>query len=142
MALFGIKTNKCFQDGVQGVCNKFEYENTSGSSVIFSVNGPKNNALYIFKEYSAGAFGLMPLDPSPDFNFTITLQNTEGFTGVLNAQVSFYYSDLTTQLPQRILLKWDNPDFDPTDGYTVIHIHVWHDGINYCGRVDGYIETT
>lgn len=142
MSVYGIKNNKCILPGVQGVCDTVVYENTSGSSVIFSINGPKNNTRYVFKEYSNGVFGLMPENPTGDYNFGITLKDSSGFLGILDAQVTFYYNATTSTEHNQIYLKWDNPDFDPTDNYTVLHIHVWYDGINYCGHIDGYNETT
>lgn len=138
MKVHGIKKNKCFVTGLQGVCSSVVTENTSGMSQLFFVDGPENNTLYVFKELSGGAFGLLPTDPTPDFHFKITLQNSEGFIGTLATMVSFYTTSVHESGGTELTIKWDDPAFDPTAGYTVIHMHIWHDGINWCGQIDGY----
>lgn len=139
MKLAGIQKNKCFLYGVQGVCNKETATNTTGQTAIFSVNDTTNNTLYVMKEYLRGLFGNLPQDPTPDFNFRVTLNNEGGFTAALSAIIVCYDVDLNAPNPPEPLdIKWDNPNFDTTDGYTVIHIYIWHDGVNWCGHVDGY----
>ena len=138
MSLAGVKTNKCFSYGVQGVCNTITEENTTGQSAIFSINPTENNTLYVLKEYTRGLFGLLPENPTGDFNFKVTLQRASGFTVPLASLVMFYNVNTTTGSGDPITIKWDNPDFDVTNNYTVIHMYIWYDGINYCGRVDGY----
>lgn len=137
--LAGIKGNKCFLRGVQGVCRKITATNTTGQSAIYSVNDTKNNTLYVLKEYVRGLFGNLPQNPEPDFNFHVTLNNAEGFTTALSAIIVCYDVDINApNSPTALTINWDNPTFDTTDGYTVLHLYIWHDGINWCGHVDGY----
>ena len=142
MKIFGIKQNKCLQQGLQGVCSQYLYENTSGSSVFFSFNNPEINARYVFKEYTGGVIGEMPTVPTPDFNFHITLKQSSGFNGTLNGLITYAYTNTSSTDPEHVKVYYDNPTFDPTDNYTVIHFHIWYDGVNYCGHVDGYVEAT
>lgn len=139
MQLNGIKKNKCFLAGVQGVCSLVEQENTTGQSAIFAINGPENNSLFVLKEFSSGVFGLLPEDPTPDYNFKITLQKTNGFLGTLNGIIQYYTTDVNASGGTPLTIKWNDPAFDITANYTVLHFHIWHDGINWCGMVDGYI---
>lgn len=138
MGLFGRKENFCILSGVQGVVKTITSENTSGSTVIFSIDNPGNNYLYVFKGYSGGAFGTVPEAPDADFNFKVTINNSNGFTGTIAAFVRLY-STTTTEVPaEEITVKYNNPDFDVTE-YTTIHLHYWYDGLNYCCKVDGYV---
>ena len=82
-ALKGVKQNHCMQTGVQGVVKTILSDNTSGSSVIFAVDNPQNNTLYVFKEYVGGIFGTLAETPTADFNFKVTLMDSLGFTGTL-----------------------------------------------------------
>lgn len=140
MATYGVKDNKCFEKGLQGVIKQIIAGAPEGSSLIYGLNGPKNNHRYVVKNYSKVTFGEIPTNPDPDYNFQITCQNDNGFIGAFAGNFLFSYNALDeTYAP--IGLKLDNPDFDITDGYTVIHLHIWHDGIKYCCHIDGYSES-
>lgn len=134
----GYKQNHCVLLGVQGVIETHEETNTD-EGTIFLVNGPVNNTQYVYKNFASGLVALMPEEPTGDFNFKLTIQKTGGFTGTLAGQVGFYYSSATAVPAVEASIKWDNPDFDVTDGYTVLHMYIWYDGINYCGKIDGYV---
>ena len=136
--LKGVKQNHCMLTGVQGVVKTILSDNTSGSSVIFAVDEPKNNTLYVFKEYVGGIFGTLAETPTADFNFKVTLLDSSGFTGTLANVVKLYNSPTTATSGTQITVKYDNPTFDITDNYTVLHLHFWYDGLNYCCKVDGY----
>ena len=136
--ILGRQANFCYRNGVQGVVKKIVAEDTSGETVVFFVDSPENNSLYLFKGYSGGGFGLVPTDPSADYNFKVTLYKSTGFSGTLSAFVKLFSTSSTSLTPEQITVKYDDPDFDITDGYTTIHLHYWHDGINYCCHIDGY----
>lgn len=141
MALFGIKTNKCFARGVQGVTEQLEYTASPGTD-IFSYNAtPENNCRFVLEEYISILIGKIPTHPEPSYNFYITLKNSTGFYGELDAVFTLTDADIT-ESGNQIKVYWDNPSFDLSADYTVVHVHIWHDGINYCGHIDGYIETT
>lgn len=137
--LKGIQDNFCMLKGVQGVVKKVVAEDTSGETVVFVVDSPGNNFLYVFKGYSGGGFGLVPTEPTADYNFNVTLYKSNGFSGTLSAFVKLFSTSSTSLTPEQITVKYDNPDFDITDGYTTIHLHYWYDGINYCCHIDGYV---
>lgn len=138
MRLFGIKNNKCLLGGVQGVC-KTVTRTGSGQGAFFGIDNPENNTLYVCKEFPAGGlFGLIPEDPTGDYNFKLTLQSSSGFLGQLAALLKFYHASISGSGPE-ITIEWDNPSFNPMSSYTVIHVHIWHDGINFCGHIDGYV---
>lgn len=142
MKIFGFKDNKCAALGLQGVCTEYTYNNTSGSSVIFAFDEPENNSRYVFKEYGSGVIGECPTIPDPYFNFNITIQSSDGFSGSLSTFIKLAYTSTTsTDTPEYVTVYYDNPDFDITDGYTVLHLKFWFDGINYCCHVDGYSTT-
>lgn len=136
MALFGIKNNKCFQHGVQGVVNVDD--RTAGSSgEIYEVNAPENNTLFVARGHSKVEFTSIPATPEADYNFSITFQNVNGFIGTFEGNFLLFHS-APTEPGVRVNIKLDDPDFDITNNYTVIHLHVWFDGINYCGIINGY----
>lgn len=137
----GIKNNKCFATGVQGVCKQIESTAAPGASYIFAYNAPQNNSRFVLKEYTAVLFGQIPENPDPDYNFNITIQSADGFTGVLDAVFKFTNVSLDEQ-GDFLKIYWNNPDFDVSENYTVIHVHIWHDGINWCANIDGYVEAT
>ena len=137
--ILGRKGNFCLLNGVQGVVETILSDNTSGSSVVFAADNPKNNTLYIFKEYSGGIFGTVPETPSADYNFKVTIKDSSGFSGTLANVVKLYSTPTTATSSIQITVKYDNPDFDITDNYTVLHLHFWYDGLNYCCKVDGYV---
>lgn len=136
MGLFGIKNNKCFQNGVQGVVNVVE-ETASSSGEIFQVDNPANNTLYVAKGHAKVSFCNIPANPEADYNFTITFQELDGFIGTFAGNFLLSYGGRDEEY-NPVNPKLDNPDFDITDNYTVIHLHIWYDGINYCGKIDGY----
>lgn len=136
MGLFGIKNNKCFMNGVQGVVNTVA-ETATVSGQIFKVEGPENNTLYVADGHSKVSFGLIPANPPADYNFKITFRNLNGFIGTFAGNFLLSYNADDEEY-NPINPKLDNPDFDITDNYTVIHLHIWYDGINYCGKIDGY----
>lgn len=136
--ILGRQANFCYRNGVQGVVKKVLSDNTSGSSVIFAADNPENNTLYVFKEYSRGIFGTCPEEPSADYNFKVTIMDSFGFTGTLENVVKLYSTPTTATTSIQITVKYNNPNFDITDGYTVLHLHFWYDGLNYCCEVDGY----
>lgn len=138
MSVSGIKENKCFAEGLQGVCSQLIAGAAPDASYIYSMDNPANNARYVIKEYVTAVFGLLPNSPTPDFNFNITMKRSDGFTGTLNGVFSFSNDSVNAQGGTFLTIKWDNPTFDVTDSYTVIHVHIWYDGINWCGHVDGY----
>ena len=140
MRLSGIKNNKCFLQGVQGVCKQIESTAPAGASYFYSTDSAENNCRFLLKNYESVLVGSLPTEPDPDFNFNITIQHTGGFFGQLDAVFTFLDHPTTGQ-GAHLSIKWDNPDFDVSDGYTVIHVHIWHDGINWCGNIDGYAET-
>ena len=134
--LSAIKSNFCLAKGVQGVIETvIETATTSGE--IFSVSKPENNTRYVAKGFSKVMFSEIPANPSGDYNFYITYQDTTGFIGTFagNFLLSYGRSD---EEYNPVNPKLNNPDFDITDNYTVIHLHIWYDGINYCGEIDGY----
>lgn len=138
MQLKGVLNSKCMPGGAQGIIKTITSTNTSGQSAIITMDGPGNNTLYVFHGYSRGGFGLMPETPSSDFNFSITMENSDGFTPTsINVLFKFYVNSMS-ESGDALTIKWDNEAFDPSDSFTVVHIHIWFDGINYCGRVDGY----
>lgn len=137
--LSGRKNNFCLLSGVQGVVKTVLNDNTSGSSVVFAADNPTNNTLYVFKEYSGGIFGTVPATPSADYNFKVTIKNSVGFTGTLANVVKLYSTPTTATSSTQITVQYDNPSFDITDDYTVLHLHFWYDGLNYCCHVDGYV---
>lgn len=136
----GYKQNHCVLLGVQGVIETIAETNTE-SGTIFLVNGPQNNTQYVYTDFASGLVALMPEEPSSDFNFKLTIKKTGGFSGTLAGQVAFYYSSATAVPAVEASIKWDNPSFDVTDNYTVLHMHIWYDGLNYCGKIDGYVDT-
>ena len=138
-SLAGRQTNFCLRNGVQGVVKQITTEDTSGETVYFSVNSPGNNYLYVFKGFSGGGFGTVPAEPTADYNFKVTLYKSTGFTGTLATFVRLFSTSMSDPSPVEISVKYDKPDFDLTDDYTTIHLHYWYDGINYCGKIDGYI---
>lgn len=138
--LLGLKSNKCVMEGAQGVIRNVVSTNPEpGTSAAFQISGPKNNTQYVLKEFGSGLIALMPEEPTADFNFKLTVQRTSGFTGTLATFLYFTYTSASSTSPEYVTIKWDNPDFDVTDNYTVIHAHIWYDGINYCGHIDGYV---
>lgn len=137
----GIKNNKCFATGVQGVCKQIESTAAEGASYFYSTDSAENNSRFVLKNYQSVLVGSLPTEPDPDFNFNITIQNSNGFYGTLDAVFTFLDYP-TTGTGTHLKIYWNNPDFDLTADYTVIHVHVWHDGINWCANIDGYVEAT
>lgn len=137
----GIKNNKCFATGVQGVCKQIESTAASPNMYGFSSDAVENNCRFVLKDYVSALIGSLPTEPTPDFNFDITMQNSSGFYGTIAGVFSFA-DHPTTGSGDFLSIKWNNPDFDVSDNWTVIHLHIWHDGINWCGNIDGYVETT
>ena len=135
--LLGRKENFCLLTGAQGVVKTVE-ETASTSGAIFRVDEPSNNTIYIAKEHSKVEFTSIPRTPSNDYNFTIVFQETGGFIGTFAGNFLLSYNAPDEEY-EAIGIKLDNPSFDITDDYTVIHLHVWYDGINYCGKIDGYV---
>ena len=135
-ALKGIKDNFCMLKGVQGVVKTIEETAASGTD-IFRADGPESNTLYVAKGHAKVQFTNIPRTPSGDYNFKIVFQETGGFIGTFAGNFILSYNGPDEELDD-IGIKLDNPDFDITDGYTVIHLYVWYDGINYCGKIDGY----
>lgn len=136
MALFGIKNNKCFQHGVQGVVN-VDDRTAESSGEVFTKDGPENNTLYVARGHSKISFTSIPATPDADYNFSITFQNLNGFYGTFEGNFNLFHS-APSEPGVVVDIKLDNPDFDLSNNYTVIHLHVWFDGINYCGKIDGY----
>lgn len=137
MSLYGVKKNKCILDGVQGIV-KVDESTASQSGLVLHVNNPSNNTLYVAKGYSKVSFGNIPENPPIDYNFSITYNNPTGFSGTFAGNFLLSYGGPDDPY-NPIGIKLDNPDFDLTDNYTTIHLHVWYDGINYCGKIDGYV---
>lgn len=140
MRLSGIKKNKCFLQGVQGVCKQVESTAAEGASYFYVTDNAENNSRFVLKNYESVLVGSLPTEPDPDFNFNITIQNSRGFYGSLNAVFTFLDYP-TSGSGTHLAIKWNDPDFDVSNDYTVIHVHIWHDGINWCGNIDGYAET-
>ena len=141
MSTYGVKINKCFEPGMQGVSSQLEYTAAQGTE-IFSYNAaPKTNSRFVLKEYLSLIIGHIPTEPEPSYNFNITLQNSTGFYGTVDATFTLKDGDLN-ETSNTIKVYWDNPNFDVSDNYTIIHAHIWHDGIHYCGHIDGYVEAT
>lgn len=135
--VFGIKTNKCLQKGLQGICTTVE-ATASTSGDVYMKDGADNNSRFILKDYGSILIGMMPETPEPDYNFDITIQNTSGFYGTLAGVFVLSYASIESS-GDNVTIKWDNPDFDVADNWSVIHVHFWFDGINYCGSIDGYV---
>lgn len=135
--LNAFKNNFCKQSGVQGVVNTV-LETASSGTDIFRVDNPQNNTLYVAKGHAKVSFTDIPRTPTSDYNFTIVFQETDGFIGTFSGNFLLSYNAPGEEY-EDIGIKLDNPDFDITDNYTVIHLHVWYDGINYCGKIDGYV---
>lgn len=135
--LLGLKHNKCVLNGAQGVVGTVA-ETASSGTAIFRVDNPQNNTLYVAKGHAKVQFANIPRTPTSDYNFTIVFQETGGFIGTFAGNFILSYNGPDEEFDD-IGIKLDNPDFDITDNYTVIHLHVWYDGINYCGKIDGYV---
>ena len=133
----GRQANFCYRNGVQGVVKTIEETAASGTD-IFRADEPENNTLYVAKGHAKVQFTNIPRTPSGDYNFKIVFQETGGFIGTFAGNFILSYNGPDEEY-EDIGIKLDNPDFDITDGYTVIHLHVWYDGINYCGKIDGYV---
>ena len=136
-SLAGRKENFCILSGIQGVVKTVE-ETASTSGEIFRVDAPTNNTLYVAKGHVKVLFSSIPTEPTNDYNFKIVFQNSSGFFGTFAGNFLLYHS-APNEPGGAVDLKLDNPDFDITDDYTVIHLHVWYDGINFCGKIDGYV---
>lgn len=141
MKTFGFKDNYCIALGLQGVEQQIVYTAEEGQSVAFAMNSPQNNVRYVITNYTSVLFGMLETPPEPYFNFQVTFKNINGFYGTIVGNFRMTDDDIA-ESGNTIKVYWDNPDFDITDNYTVLHIHIWHDGINYCGHIDGYVEET
>ena len=141
MSLFGIKSNKCMLNGVQGVCKQITSTAPGGASYVYQRNGAENNSRFVLTAYSSILIGMIPTNPDIDYNFSVTFKDATGFLGTIDGLFTFKHGDYTG-VSETVKIYWDNPNFDPTDDYTVIHLHIWFDGINYCGHIDGYKEAT
>lgn len=141
MSLFGIKSNKCMLNGVQGVCKQISATAPAGADYIYSHNGADNNSRFVLTNYTKAMVGMITTNPDIDYNFSITIKRPNGFLGTPDGLFIFKDGDIEGT-SNTIKVYWDNPDFDPSDDYTVLHVYIWFDGINYCGHIDGYIEAT
>jgi hypothetical protein len=125
-------------DGLQGVQSTVTATTETAQTIYYTGSTPVNNRCYVVDNYMKFGGEYMPLEPTADYNFHITHRH-RGLpaTSTLDGVYSFIYNGKDDSPAQDVTIYWDNPSFAPAD-YDVVHVHIWFDGINYCGHVDGY----
>lgn len=125
-------------DGLQGVQSTVSATAATVTNAYYTGTQPANNSRYVIDNYMRFCGEYLPQSPTADYNFRITHRH-RGLpsTAVLDGVYSFIYNGRNDSPAQPVTIYWDNPSFAPAD-YDVIHVHIWYDGINYCGHADGY----
>ena len=125
-------------DGLQGVQSTVLATAATVTNAYYTDTQPANNSRYVIDNYMRFCGEYLPQSPTADYNFHITHRH-RGLpsTAVLDGVYSFIYNGRNDSPAQSVTVYWDDPSFAPAD-YDVIHVHVWYDGMNYCGHADGY----